>query len=264
MAIWLETKMLRRASAVVAVSPSWVKLLEKRVTEAGGRPRVTLIRNGQDLERVIPADVLAKPPKASPFVEAGAVHVHFNGTIQANNDVVENLLAALVELRRRAANIPAVAFTFCGIPTRLQERIAAMGLARCVVDVGRMSQVHSVLYSLGVDVLLIMVKPGGVDATGTIPAKTYEALALGKPILCIAPRNSDVAALVSEHPESIVVDPGDVRALADALTGFAARCARRGYNETPSARQMNLDKYSRRTQADEFLELAREVVSRRA
>jgi colanic acid biosynthesis glycosyl transferase WcaI len=60
----------------------------------------------------------------------------------------------------------------------------------------------------------IMV-PLKIQLTGAVPSKLYEAMAMGKPVILIA--ESEAAQIVKESNCGIVVHPGDISGLVDAI-----------------------------------------------
>lgn len=65
------------------------------------------------------------------------------------------------------------------------------------------------------DICLVSLAPG---MTGLgVPSKTYNVLAAGKPIVAIVDRESEIGMLVSEHKLGWVVEPGDSKALSEAI-----------------------------------------------
>ncbi|MBV9281465.1 MAG: glycosyltransferase, partial [Chloroflexi bacterium] len=70
------------------------------------------------------------------------------------------------------------------------------------------------------DLALISMRAGleGV----AVPSKLYGILASGRPILAQVPRESEVAYAVEEEQCGIVVDPGDVDGLVEAIRALAA------------------------------------------
>ncbi|HEV8701452.1 MAG TPA: glycosyltransferase [Candidatus Polarisedimenticolia bacterium] len=62
--------------------------------------------------------------------------------------------------------------------------------------------------------LLIVVAP---EHSADIPAKIYDYLATERPILCLAPDNSEAGRLIRHLGAGIVVDPSDARALREAI-----------------------------------------------
>lgn len=62
------------------------------------------------------------------------------------------------------------------------------------------------------DILLITLKS---YIPGAVPSKLYEAMASGKPVLLVA--SGEAAAIVEQHQAGIVVEPGDIPGLVNAL-----------------------------------------------
>jgi hypothetical protein len=75
---------------------------------------------------------------------------------------------------------------------------------------------------LGADAALVPLRASGTPASrGTIPAKLYQAMALRKPIILIADRDSEAAALLQGY-EHIFAAGDDPDEIAAALHRFAA------------------------------------------
>jgi len=61
----------------------------------------------------------------------------------------------------------------------------------------------------------IVVVPLKMYIPGAVPSKLYEAMASGRPVVLIA--EGEAAELVRQHEAGIVVKPGDIRCLVDAI-----------------------------------------------
>jgi putative colanic acid biosynthesis glycosyltransferase WcaI len=74
------------------------------------------------------------------------------------------------------------------------------------------------------DAHIVTIKPGlqGVVA----PSKMFGILAAGKPIIAVAPDDTDVATLGAHHGFAVCADPSDPSALASAIRQLAADPAR--------------------------------------
>jgi glycosyltransferase involved in cell wall biosynthesis len=59
-----------------------------------------------------------------------------------------------------------------------------------------------------------------------VPSKFYGIAAAGRPIIVIADKNGEIARLVEEHGCGVVVAPGDVEALVEALQQLASAPAK--------------------------------------
>jgi colanic acid biosynthesis glycosyl transferase WcaI len=71
------------------------------------------------------------------------------------------------------------------------------------------------------DLMLLTVAPN-VGAS-SVPSKLITYLAVGKPVVCAAAPDTDVARLVRETGVGQVVDPGSPHALADAIRSMRTR-----------------------------------------
>jgi glycosyltransferase involved in cell wall biosynthesis len=100
------------------------------------------------------------------------------------------------------------------------------------------------------------------DVPGTeriYPAKIFELMRLGRPIMTLAPRGSALARLVEAHGLGPVVNPRDSDAIASALE-IAVRSFRQGGNAPASWRKTpGIERYDRRALAGEFAEILKEA-----
>jgi colanic acid biosynthesis glycosyl transferase WcaI len=67
----------------------------------------------------------------------------------------------------------------------------------------------------GANAFLLTVRDGYNDAS--VPSKLISYLATGRPVICAAPQDSTVAAVVREAQAGLVISPGDPGALAEAI-----------------------------------------------
>jgi glycosyltransferase involved in cell wall biosynthesis len=91
-----------------------------------------------------------------------------------------------------------------------------------------------------------------------VPSKLYSILAAGRPILAVAPTESDAARIVEESGCGIAVDPDDPAAVASAIRELRddpARLAEMGRR----AREIAY-KYARVNELQKFAGIIREAV----
>jgi len=91
-----------------------------------------------------------------------------------------------------------------------------------------------------------------------IPAKAYEYLRLGRPILALTSHTGDTAALLHEAAGAKIVDLADEQAIFDALPEFLAGI-RNG--DVPVATLERVQKYDRKNQSLALTEILSEIVS---
>jgi glycosyltransferase involved in cell wall biosynthesis len=97
-----------------------------------------------------------------------------------------------------------------------EELVKAYGMADIVNLIGYVPHRQSVLRLLGAD-LLLLIPTSGSGSEVFLPAKIFEYLAAGKPILAIASPGA-AADLVREAQAGVVVDPEEVGEIAAQIT----------------------------------------------
>jgi glycosyltransferase involved in cell wall biosynthesis len=93
-----------------------------------------------------------------------------------------------------------------------------------------------------------------------IPAKAYEYLRLGKPILALTSHTGDTAALLRETGGATIVDLGDEEAIFQALPGFLGSL-RKGEFPLPSFDAVQ--RYTRKNQSRKLAEALSKIVEQR-
>ena len=120
----------------------------------------------------------------------------------------------------------------------LEELAASYGLADVVRVLGPKSHAESLAYMAGSDALMLAASdgPGGELQ---VPNKLFEYLAIKRPIIATCAHGNPTADILADaEAQAIVCEPGDERALADAIAGLA-----RGVEnvETPKRQNPGLD-----------------------
>ncbi len=246
----LERKAIGCADAIVTVSPSWVEHLKGKFSHLKDSGRFFLIRNGHNIGSPDPAET--GPPR-----ESGRLHIHFNGTPQMLSKT-DALLRALVKFKAvHEAKDCKPLFTFAGIDEGYKKEIASHGLNDFIRDVGTMPHEESLRYSRTSDALMVIVNNDNPLRSGTIPAKTYEAMALQRHILAVVPPNSDVRALLEEYGNATlcnVDDPDEI--CAGILELVTRRTTGQLYGESGKVKRPGIsEKYSRRAQVRQLATL---------
>lgn len=246
----LERKCIRSASAVVTVSPSWTNHFREKYRGIKAQDHFFEIRNGHNFEK---SDLSS----GRAYRSNGRLHIHFNGVPQPLSET-DTLLCAVKKFKTIYDGKYALPlFTFSGLPIATKTKIKSLGLNDCMLDVKMMSYEDSVRYSLSSDVLTVIVNNDNLSRLGTIPAKTYEAMALQRHIFAIIPNNSDVRELMEEYGNATISDVSDV----DDVCRGIGRLVRLHYNgelyDGMEEEKSNLifQKYSRKIQAMELSNL---------
>lgn len=207
---FLERRFLAAADAVVVVSPSWLHQLAAHFGRYCSPDKFHLIRNGHEIDLSDPGS--SEDSDRAHGRDFKGFWVHFNGRIQPNNNVQEALSAALLNLWRRGTLKRPVRFTFCGLPEVTDGPVREAVEQGLVVDLGPLDQASSLRQCRLADALMVVVKDE-FAYRGAIPAKTYEAMATGKYVLGLLPREGDVVEILEGYPGSVLGLSSDVAEL---------------------------------------------------
>ncbi len=195
----LERDLVRSADAVVTVSPSWERMFRQR-----GARRTAVVTNGYD-----PADM---QPGAAP---SDIVLCHL-GTLYPQMQDLSGLLAAMADLRRLNPG-RSVRIRFVGEPPPGIRRQAA-GFSDAMEVTGFLPH-REALKRLMESTALLLGGPAGAHPSlaGWIPAKLFEYLGSGLPIIYVGNLDSDAAALLVAQPLCFCLAPRDVEGIREAL-----------------------------------------------
>lgn len=200
----LERSLLRDADAIVTVSPAWRdRFLEKRAAH------VHVVTNGFD-----PADL----PAAPPIDEFVVTHL---GSFYPRS---QDLRAVWEALKRMRALEPALRLRvkFVGeVAGEVREQIAGYGLTDVLEVTGFLPHRAALAATVASSVLIAAgFRRKDPLYEGWIPAKVFEYLGTGLPIVYMGVAYTDAARLLASQPACRVVAPGDVDGVLKALLEF--------------------------------------------
>lgn len=163
----------------------------------------------------------------------------------------EPLFRALGLLRDRtsAARPPSlqlVGHTMCD-DTALTTLAARCGVAELVLVRGEVPHRQALELMRGSDIQLL-IGFSGAGAELQVPAKLFEYLGVGRPVLALAPRQSAIADILSQSgADAEICEPEDVGEIASAIARLEARraAARDGSSATQNA---SITQFHRREQ----------------
>jgi glycosyltransferase involved in cell wall biosynthesis len=217
-----EAAMLRSADAIVANTPRFSELLADAYPNQRGK--IASITNGYDQENFESNPV---PPLASPTVKL--IHT---GLIYANRDPAP-FLEAVRQINAEPNCGKLLRTRFLGNFTddahknRIQDVIQAWGLRDVVSLEGQVPYARSLTEMSRSDILVLLDSPG---RKAGVPAKLYEYIGAGRPILALAEADSDVSWVLSQCGLPYrLVPPGEPeqirRALLDLIFDPVTRAA---------------------------------------
>lgn len=209
--------------------------------------RVVTIENGFDRDD-FPAELPEPPPDRFVLTYAGSV------ILQSSP---RGLMGAIRRLHERApdlAKLLTVQFVGRVVDTEAKwfEGMDALGVRR-VGHVDK-AQVTPMLAASHMALCLLDEMPG---AERIYPAKFFELLFLGRPVLTLAPEGA-LTALARRHALGPVIAPRDEESIAAALER-ALRAFRDGRYETRTSPAGDLDRFDRKAQAGRFADVFREA-----
>lgn len=209
----IEKKLINNATVVTAVSNGFIEIIKKLFGTNMPDSKFKVIPNGHDLE-------ISNQPPSHHKNKSNDLIVHFNGTIQEGNDAFSDLIDAIARFNKENSQNKKIKFSVCGSNRRMREQINDLNISDACIDYGPLSQKQSQEISANADILLVTVRPDLITAQGVIPAKLYEALAMGKPILALVPSPSDVRQILSGDSGSRCVNPLAIDEIYEAIIWF--------------------------------------------
>jgi len=132
-----------------------------------------------------------------------------------------SLTAVLEAARRLVDAVPAFALTFSltllgTLDPGAQTEVAASGLGQRIRYRGQLDHASTIQAMRAADLLLLVANttPG---AEATVPGKLFEYLAVGRPVLAIAPPDSSTADVLNQTGGGWLAPSGDPAAIACVL-----------------------------------------------
>lgn len=248
---WLELTMYRAADRVVAVTNGLKQDLVDRGIPAD---RITVIRNGADTSRFSPR------PKDAGLVERfglqGKFAVGYYGTIGMGAGV-ETAVQAGALLRDRDDIVILLAGAgaeYEGVARMIEEQKLTNVKLLPSFEQAEMPAAWSLL-----DAALVMMKDRPLFRA-TISSKTFEALAMGIPVIMSLPAG-EATGLVDEYGFGLNVLPENPQDMADAIRRLAddrALCAELGRKALASA-----PTFSRERSAQVMMDEIRQMLAQR-
>jgi colanic acid biosynthesis glycosyl transferase WcaI len=205
----LNRWLYKNASRIIVVGRDMAELVEKKTS--GLEVPVTFIPNWAELETVSPAlrnenRLLKELNLQNKFV------LLYAGNMGPPNDI-ESIIGA-AELLKEDDNFH---FIFLGGGVKkagLVKDISGRGLSNItVLDPRPRSEQLDFLNGCDVALVSLVGKMLGVS----VPSRTYNILAAGKPILALAEPSSEVATIISEETVGWIVPPGEPEQLAETI-----------------------------------------------
>lgn len=217
---WLNKRLYKSAAAIVVVGRDMRELVKTKLD--GDASRIVTIPNWAELETVDPHprehnQLLRELGLMDKFV------VLYAGNMGYPNDIESILTSASALLEREEFHF---LFIGSGVKKRLiEETIKRNGLRNVTLLDSRPREDQSnFLNACDIAVISFVDKMLGVS----MPSRTYNTLAAGKPMIGVVDKKSELAQVIIEEDVGWVVPPHDPGLLAQAILEASAQRKRLG------------------------------------
>lgn len=245
-----ETAVITTADTVVGVYPKIIRSFEGR-TDAG---KLSLIENGYDEDDFRMVDRTTPSPP-------GPLMLGYNGTVSRYHDPSPLLKTVQDMYRRGIAGSEDMRFVFT---TNAASR-KWLHSYRDLTDAGMLvvrdylPHAESLARLAGMDVSLLISTHG----RDIYPAKVFEYIYLGNPVLLAGCEDDDLARLITENSAGIVAGAHDPASIEHALLDLLAR-KRAGTLPRFATDISGIERFSRLAVAERFAALLDRIVQRRS
>lgn len=244
-----ELFLYRRSAAVVALTPAFRDNLVARGIPPG---KIAVVINGVDLARYAPR--ARDESLAAAWQVQGKRVIGYVGTHGMSHDL-PNAVRAAAELRDRSD----ICFLFVGdgAEKAVMQRLSQQLQLQNVVFVAPQPKAAMPAVWSVCDLALIHLKNDPVFAE-VIPSKMFEAMAMGVPLVVVAPAG-EASRIVERTRSGVWVQAGDPPRLANAVrqlmddSGERDRSSRASVDAAPQ--------FSRKRQADDMMLVLETVVA---
>ena len=206
----LEAAVVRGADRITVTTPELRDEMLRRYPDVSPE-RVVVVYNGYDEEDFADTARRIEPPPRFELIHAGMVTPEYRDPVP--------LLRAVARLcEQRDVSRDDVRMVFLGAgqyvkSTAFRETVGSLHLTDVVQVLERVAHRQSLHHLYRAAVLVVLQAQ---DAGSLIPAKAFEYLRVGRPILALTSRGA-TARLIRESGMGTVVEPQSIDAITDAL-----------------------------------------------
>lgn len=213
---WNE-KLFAKAKKIVTLSEGMAKCLAAYVDGE----KIVVVPNWPSRESFAPIE-----KKDNPFVKKHCLENRFTVLYSGNMGYTHNV-ETIVEVANKLREKNMIHFLLIGDGKKkieLIEKVKAYGLNNCTFLDWQPADVLP--YSLA-SADLGVITLNQETALVSVPSKTYNLLAVGAPLLCIAPKESEIAHMVAQNGNGACFLPKQIAEIAEFIEGLASNEARR-------------------------------------
>jgi len=235
----MERVVFNNADRVICNTPGMLEFYAGKYPTSHSRLR--LIPNGYDEE-----DFRDLSPQSSDGDYLRLVHM---GALRGDRSLT-TVIKAMVEVERDSSVLRKWILEQAGVfHAHLIKGLDQSDLSDRVRLLGNLSHRQALARAAAAEALLLLISPNEGDKL--VPAKLYEYLRLGRPIIIMAPEG-DAVRLARDLAQAVVFAPDDFRGLAEYLA--------RGKPPIPTISRTKLMCFERRRLAAKLADLVAEVL----
>ena len=238
---WLEKQAIRRASLILFTARSAIRMYRKRYPELLEQ-KCLLLPNGYDEEDFAHLPLSLREP-SQPVRPLRLLH---SGLVYPEERDPWPFFRALARLHKEGRISPEtlnVNLRAPGFEETYAAAIRDLDLLGIVHLLPRIPYTQALQECSDVDALLVMQ---AANCDHQIPAKAYEYLRIGKPILALTTQTGDTAALLKETGGATIADLANEQEIAEVLPAFL-NAVRSGAHSSPDP--IRVRQYARQNQA---------------
>jgi glycosyltransferase involved in cell wall biosynthesis len=244
---WIEDQVMRHSASMVCTTPGAIEAYRLRYPTADSA-RMSLIQNGYD-ENAFASAGTGQGGAPSPASNQGCFRLVHSGIIYPSERDPSALFAALERLKNEGSLAPAnfrLVLRASGHDDYLAALAARHGLEGIVELAPALPYRAALAEMLTADGLLILQAS---SCNRQIPAKLYEYLRAGRPILALTDAAGDTALTLRTSGIDTIASLDSVQAIHDALPAFLT-LARQG--RAPVASPASVQSHSRLARTSEL------------
>lgn len=218
----IESEATAKASFCVFTTPGAATVYRQRYPSGAGR--MTVIENGYDEESFVSVAPKAESDAGNPLPSKRPLIMLHSGIVYPSERDPTQLFVALRRLQREGALTPAdlrVRFRASVHDDLLRALAKANGALDFVEICPAIPYREALAEMLAVDLLLVMQAS---NCNAQIPAKIYEYLRAGKPILGLTDLRGDTAGVLRGAGLDAIAPLDSANAIAGALQGLVSEC----------------------------------------
>jgi glycosyltransferase involved in cell wall biosynthesis len=250
--LWIERRAVDHAVRLVFTAPSTRRMYLQRYPKLTA-DRCVLIANGYDEADFedVPIGTAGESLNGRPtrLLHAGLIY-----TDDRDPTTFFNSLAILKRQQQISSKILNIDLRASGSETYYEKMIRQLAIDDIVHLLPSLPHHEAIQDCADSDALLVFQ---AASCNHQIPAKVYEYLRLGKPILALTPHEGDTAALLKETGGATVVDLADEKSIVSAFPQFVSRVRDRSH---PLPETVLVQRYRRSRQTTDLADVLSEVV----